>query len=419
MSLRTRLGAAWRGLSAKDSGGSGNPHYDALAAFVDVYGSRHAKSGQSVTTDSALRNATTFACQRVIGEGIGQSPCDIFRERPDGKGKDIAKDHALYPIFTLAPNTVQTPFEFFETLVFHASLAGNFIAFKNYAGRTLRELIPIEPGTWGVKQNDDLSLTYKIRNKAGQEREFAQNLIWHVRGPSWNGVAGMEMIKQAREAIGLSMAIEADQSSLYKNGLRSSGVYSVEGVLNENQYKDLRQFIKDYQQDDSGGPLILDRAAKYLQQTMSAVDAQTLESRKLQIEEICRLFRVMPIMIGHAGDQSPTFASAEQFFIAHVVHTLLPWCRRIEMSIGKNLISRDDWDNGVRAKFNLTALMRGSFADRQKAFGAMLGAGGSPPYAEINEVRDLDDMNPVDWGNGKPEPPAPPTAPKPADAPKV
>lgn len=404
MSLRSRLGAAWRGLAAKDAGGSGNPHYDALAAFVDVYGGRQAKSGQSVTTDSALRNATTFACLRVIAEGVAQSPCDIFRLRKPGPGKDTADDHPLYPMFNFAPNIVQDPFEFFETLVFHAGL-GNFVGFKNFAGSELREIIPIEPGTWTVKQNDDMSLTYKIRNKGGQEREFPQEAIWHVRGPSWNTVAGMEMIKQAREAIGLSMAIEADQSNLYKNGLRTSGTYSVEGTLTPDQYADLRKFIKDYQAANAGEPLILDRAAKYISETMKGVDAQTIEQRKLQIEEICRAFRVMPIMIGHAGDQSPTFASAEQFFIAHVVHTLLPWCRRIEASINMNLIGRQDWEAGIRPKFNLSALMRGSFKDRQDSLSKMLGAGGSPPYAEINEVRDLDDMNPVDWGNGKPEPP--------------
>lgn len=156
--------------------------------------------------------------------------------------------------------------------------------------------------------------------------------------------------------------------------------------------------------DQQGGPLILDRAAKFQSDQLKGVDAQTLESRKHQIEEICRVGRVMPIMIGHAGNTSPTFASAEQFFIAHVVHCLLPWCRRIEMSINKFLIGVEDYLKGYRAKFNLSALMRGSLADRQAAFQKMLGGPGAIGYAEINEVRELDDMNPVDWGNGRPEP---------------
>jgi phage portal protein BeeE len=99
-----------------------------------------------------------------------------------------------------------------------------------------------------------------------------------------------------------------------------------------------------------------------------------------------------------------------------VTHTLLPWCRRIEMSINRNLIGEEEWRSGVRAKFNLSALMRGTFKDRNESFKAMLGAGGSTPWAEVNEVRELDDMNPVDWGNGKPEPPKA-EAPEPKDDP--
>jgi hypothetical protein len=112
----------------------------------------------------------------------------------------------------------------------------------------------------------------------------------------------------------------------------------------------------------------------------------------------------MPIMIGHAGNTSPTFASAEQFFIAHRVHTLQPPSRRVETSIGKNLIGKDDTLKGVKAKFNLDSLQRGAFKDKIDAITKMLGSGGSTPMAEVNEVRELLDMNPVDWGKGKPEP---------------
>lgn len=401
MSFLSRIASAWREFKTGDL-------YGNLAAFVEVFGRRASKSGQAVNIDTALQTATTFACLRVLAEGVAQSPCDLFEDIADeqglGKGKRLAKDHPLYLLFTLSPNDNQTPFEFFETLVFHAALTGDFVAFKNIVGGKIRELIPIEPGRWSVKQRPDLSLVYMIRGINGHEQEFPADTIWHVRGPSWNGWRGMDMLKIAREAIGLSMAIESDQARLYANGLRTSGTYSVEGNLTEPQYAMLRKFIKEHQAKESGEPLILDRAAKYVSDTMKGVDAQTLESRKMQVEEICRLWRVMPLMIGHAGNTSPTFASAEQFFIAHVVHALLPWCRRIEMSINKFLIGKEDFLRGIKAKFNLNALMRGSFKDRQDAFAKMLGSGGSTPYAEVNEIRELDDMNPVDWGSGKPEP---------------
>jgi phage portal protein BeeE len=150
------------------------------------------------------------------------------------------------------------------------------------------ELIPIEPGRVTPRQNADLSITYSVRGLDGKSQDFPQEAIWHVRGPSWNTWVGMDFLRIAREALGLTMAIEADQAQLYKNGLRTSGTYSVEGELTEPQYDQLRKFIKDFQASDEGGPLILDRAAKFVNQTMTGVDAQTIESRKLQIEEICR-----------------------------------------------------------------------------------------------------------------------------------
>ena len=413
MSIWARLGAAWRQFKSGDE-----PVTNSLELFRELFGGRRSKSGQPVSVDTALQVATFFACIRVKAEDIAQCPCDLFRDRPDGKGKDIAKDHWLYPLLTIQPNEFQTTFEFFETLIFHLEVCFNFCAFKSTVRGKVDELIPIEPHLVKPRRLKDLSLVYDVHWN-GERRTISSDLIWHVRGPSWNGWEGMDFLKVAREALGLTMAIEADQAQLYKNGMRTSGTYSVEGTLDQDEYESLRKFIKDYQASEAGGPLILDRAAKYISETMKGVDAQTLEQRKLQIEEICRLVRVMPIMIGHAGNTSPTFASAEQFVIIHRVHSLQPPARRIETSINKNLIGVVDALKGVRAKFNLDSLQRGAFKDRIEAILKMLGMGGSSPLAEVNELRELLDMNPVDWGYGKPEPAQPPTAPiDPADDPK-
>lgn len=390
-------------LADRLSGKSDGPITSSLELFREIYGSRPARSGQRVNLDAALGTATFFACIRVKAEDIGQCPFDLFRERLDGRGKDVARDHPLYPLFTVAPNATQTTVEFFETMVFHLEVAFNFYAFKSMVRGRIDELIPIEPQLVKCERQKDLSLVYKI-SWDGQERTFPAETIWHIRGPSWNGWQGMDFLKLAREALGLSIAIESDQAHLYKNGLRTSGTYSFEGTLDEKGYEDLRSYIKAYQAAAAGEPLILDRAAKYISETMKSVDAQTLEQRKHQVEEICRLTRVMPIMIGHAGDTSPTYTSAEQFFIAHRVHSLQPTSRRIESSANKNLIGIEDALKGVRAKFNLDSLQRGAFKDKMDGIAKMLGSGGSSPLAEVNEVRELLDMNPVDWGVGRPEP---------------
>ena len=404
MSLRSRLGAAWRGLKS-----SGNPHYDALAAFVDVYGSTQSKSGQTITFSTALQVSTVFACVRVLADGVSQVPLKLLRERSAG-GSDPAKDHPLYYVMHRRPNAWQTSFRFRETMMLHLVLCSNFFAFKNRVANQIRELIPIEPGRVEVKQNSDLSLTYSVRDDAGRSKEFPQEAILHLRGPSWNSWMGMEAVKLAREAIGLAMAIESDQAKLYKNGLRTSGTYSVEGTLTETQYAGLRKFIKDYQAEEGGGPLILDRAAKYLAQTMSGVDAQTLESRRFQVEETCRPFRVMPIMVGHA-DKTATYASAEQMFLAHVVHTLMPWYERLQQDFDEQLLDPNEID--LHFKFVEHGLLRGSFDTQAQGFSAALGSGGSPAWMTPNEVRERLDLNPIEGGDELPKPPVAAPAPEP------
>lgn len=142
-------------------------------------------------------------------------------------------------------------------------------------------------------------------------------------------------------------------------------------------------------------PLVLDNNAKYASKIMSAVDAQHIESRKHQVEEICRSFRVMPIMVGHA-DKTATYASAEQMFIAHVMHTLMPWYVRLEHSVDANLLTEAEIEAGYYSKFTAQALMRGAQAERGEFYAKGLGSGGSKGWFTQNDVRELEDLNPID-----------------------
>jgi HK97 family phage portal protein len=389
MSFQSRLGAAWRGLMTKDA--SDGP-YGALAMFLEVYGSNKSKSGNTINATTALQVSTVLAICRVLADGVSQVPLKLFRDKSDGRGADPATDHPLYRALYRRPNPWQTSFRFRQSMMFHLVLCGNFFAFKNTVSGQIRELISLMPGNVEVKQNRDLSLTYKVRDESGQTRDFPQEAILHLRGPSWNSWMGMEAVKLAREAIGLSMAIESDQSNLYKNGLRTSGTYSVEGKLTPSQYTDLRKYIAEHQAKDDGGPLILDMAAKYLQQTMSGVDAQTLESRRFQVEDTCRPFRVMPIMVGHA-DKATTYASAEQMFLAHVVHGLNPWYEMLQQDFDVQLLSEEDQAAGLYTKFIVNALMRGTAEVRAKYYQAMLGSVNIKGWGSQNEVRALEEMN--------------------------
>jgi HK97 family phage portal protein len=205
----------------------------------------------------------------------------------------------------------------------------------------------------------------------------------------------MAAVDYAREAIGLSIATEEAHALLHKNGAQASGLYSVEGALSPQQYKDLSDWLKkQITADDKHSPLVLDRGAKWTQISMSGVDAQHLETRKHQVEEVCRAFRVMPIMIGQA-DKAATYASAEQMFLAHVVHTLCPWYERIEQSADVNLLSKRDREQGIYTKFLPNGLMRGAAKDRSDFYYKMWQMGAYSP----NDILRLEDENPYKGGD--------------------
>jgi len=223
---------------------------------------------------------------------------------------------------------------------------------------------------------------------------FPAEAIWHFRGPSWNTYEGLESVRLAREAIGLAMATEETHARFHANGAQTTGLYSVEGTVDEKEYKTLRKWIED---NISGAnkwkALILDRAAKFYPIAMTGVDGQHLETRKHQVEDICRFFRMMPIMIGQA-DKAATYASAEQMFLAHVVHTMCPWYARGEQSMDVNLLSEEDRKAGYYCKFNPNSLMRGAAKDRADYYWKRYQMRSLNP----NEIRALEDENPYEGG---------------------
>jgi len=347
-------------------------------------------SGVNVTVDRALGVTTVFDCLRVIAEGVAQVPLKIYKSDESGN-REVAIDSLWYSILFRKLNEWQTSFEFRENMIFQLGLTGNFYAFKNQVRGRPVSLLPYEPGTVTVEQLDNRQLVYKD----SYGKQIPTNQIWHVRGPTWHTHIGMEATKYAREAIGLSINIEETQNKLHANGVQTSGIFSVESQLDSNQYSQLRGWIeKNIAGPNKFRPFIVDRGAKFTPISMTGVDAQTIENRRFQIEEICRAFRVMPIMIGQA-DKASTYASAEQMFLAHVVHTLMPWYSKIEDSINANLLTQKEFDAGYYAKFNANGLMRGAAKDRASFYWQMYQMKALNP----NEIRALEEYNSYDGGD--------------------
>jgi HK97 family phage portal protein len=365
-----------------------------LELFREVYGGgRESTAGVTINTQSALETATALACGRVISEGCAQTPWHLMQER-DGR-KQVSDDPLDYVLYR-RPNPWQTSFEYRETVLLHAIFCGNAYSFINRVGiaREIRELIPIEPGRVTVKQLPNLSLQYRVTADTGEAKDFGQDAIWHLRGPSWNSWMGLDAVKMARNALGLAISLEQGQAEFQKNGAKVTGAVSVDGRLDKAQFEQMAAWLDRHQigGDRSHKPLIADRNAKFLPMTMTGVDQQLIETRRHQIEEICRHFRVMPIMVGHY-DKSSTYASAEQMFLAHVVHTLMPWYQRIEQSADVNLLNEEQRRLGLYTKINPNALMRGAAKDRAEYYAKGLGSGGGKGWLTQNDVRGFEDMD--------------------------
>ena len=365
-----------------------------LDLFRLLAGGMGTKSGASVSHQSALEVPAVLSCVRVISEGVAQVPFKVYRQVGDKIMP--AAEHPLYRVLHRKPNGWMTSFELRETMTIHCVMTGDAYAFINRVRGEVRELIPLPPGTVTVKQKDNYRLEYQITAPSGKTMTVPQEAVWHWRGPSWDAVSGLDVVKMAREAIGLAMSAEESQARMQKNDAAISGTYSVEGTLNAEQYKAMRAWL-DKEFDGAanlGKTKLLDRNAKFHPQSMTGIDAQLLETRKHQIEEICRAFRVMPIMAGYS-DKAATYASAEQMFLAHVVHTLSPWYERIEQSAECNLLNEKEVADGYFVKFNAAGLMRGSHKDRSEYFAKALGSGGSPAWMTVDEIRSLEELNPM------------------------
>lgn len=373
------------------------------------------KAGPVVNRESVFRVSAAFACMRAISQGLAQVPFVLMQDYQDGllTRKRDARDHPIYDLLKAKPNSWQTAYEFMETLGIHASL-GNAYIFKNPYRGQVGEMFLLNPACVRAKQEDDWSITYKVRGKDGSEVDVDAKLIWHVRGPSWDGFLGLDMLSIAKEALGLSMSLEDSHANLHANGVRPSGVYSVDGTLSPDQHTQLTAWLKKHAAaENTGGPLVLDRAAKWISLSMTGMDAQHIETRNLEIEEVCRFFGVLPSIIGYTGDKASTYASAEVMETAHKVRTLGPWYKRIQDSANVNLLTDAERRKGFYTKFKANALMAASAKDRGEYYAKALGSGGSPAWMTQDEVRALDDMDPMGGDAAR----LPPTPNKPASPP--
>lgn len=357
---------------------------------------RQSIAGESVNWQTALRVSTWLRCGLVIADDVATVPCKVMRKDPATGRRTEAVDHPLNDLLTLAPNSWMDSLQLRETMAIHTFFTGAGRCFVNRVRGRVYELIPLRPECVTAEQRPDYSLKYIATSVNGESIEIPQSAIWEVRGPSWNGWSGMDVVGMAREALGLAMATERAHAARFANGIQTTGLYSVDGTLDDTQYTRMYNWLIQNQigAQNSGKPFLLDRKATYTQMGMNGVDAQHLETRRFQIEEICRNAGVLPIMVGHS-DKAATYASAEQMFLHHNVRTARPWHRRFERSMMRQLLTKEEVKAGYYIKFFETELLRGAAKDRGEYYWKLFQMGALSP----NGLLELEDMDGYEGGD--------------------
>lgn len=349
-----------------------------------MFGSPNSKSGVAVNIDSALRVTTVLACVRVLAEGVAQLPLQLGRIDPETDAFGLAKDQRLYNLLYRRPNDWMTSFELRETLMIHAALTGNGLAVKNVLGGEVVELLPVPWNCVQPQRLPNYGLVFHVNDPFGLVGTFRQKDVLHIRGPSWDTLLGMQAVQEAREAIGLAISTEEAHARLHANGARPGGLFTVDGSLSKDARDRIKEAMSNYTGSGMYKSLVLDKGAAWTSMSMTGVDAQHLETRRFQIEEICRVFRVFPHMVGYS-DKTATFASAESFFQGHVLHTLMPWLERWEQSLERDVLPRGE-DLAVR--FDVRQLIRGDTAARASFYATGISAG----WLTRNDARRMESL---------------------------
>jgi len=365
--------------------------YDQVANLIDGT-SGGTVAGVTVTDKTALQVSTVLACVKVIADGCATPNLNVFREKSDGT-REKAVNIPEHRLLSRRPNEWQTSFEWRRQMTIHAALTGTGLSIKVRGdNRRVRELIPVQPGQWSMHRNSRYEMVYRCWDQFGIIGEFSPDDVFIINGVQWDWCSSLNAVTLARSAVGLAMATERSQSSMHANGLRPSGTYSVSGNLTPEQHERISAWIaRKSGPDNAGKPLVLDREAKWLSTGQTSIDAQHVETRRLQIEEVCRVYGVFPIMVGHS-DKTSTFASSEAFFAAHLIHTLAPWHRTWTQRMDEMLL---DGAGPLFAEFDTRYMRAGSIKDRAVYARTMVEMGLMSP----NEYRDEEGRDPRPGGD--------------------
>ena len=350
-------------------------------------------SGKAVTERSAMQMTAVYSCVRILAEAVAGLPLHLYRYKEDG-GKEKALDHPLYLLLHDEPNPEMSSFVFRETLMTHLLLWGNAYAqiIRNGKGEVIA-LYPLMPNRMVVDRDIHGQLYYQYTRsteEAPTMKGVTVNLppsdVLHIPGLGFDGLVGYSPIAMAKNAIGMAIACEEYGAKFFANGAAPGGVLEHPGTIKDPQR------VRESWQSTFGGSgnsnkiAVLEEGMKYTPIGISPEQAQFLETRKFQINEIARIFRVPPHMVGDLEKSS--FSNIEQQSLEFVKYTLEPWLVRWEQSIQRTLLSPEE-KKSYFAKFNVEGLLRGDYASRMTGYATARQNG----WMSANDIRELENMD--------------------------
>ena len=355
-------------------------------------------SGVSVTADSALRLSAVSACVRLISESIASLPLVVYRRREGGTRQRVT-DVPQYRLLHDEPNRLMTSFVFRETLAAHVLLHGNAYAIvvRNGAGDPV-DLLPVLSPNVLVLKTAAGELAYDIQLD-GQVFRLIQWDVLHIPGLAYDGIKGMSPIRYAAESIGLGLSAERYGGSFFGNGSTPSGYISLPGKLSPEQARTMQAAWQSVYGFNGGGggnkTAVLFDNGKFEKISIAPNEAQFIETRKFQVAEIARWYRVPPHMIGDL--ERATFSNIEHQALEFVTHTLRPWLVRFEQEFNRKLFpsSTAGTVNELYCEFNVDGLLRGDINAR----GNYYTKGRQWGWLSANDIRRLENMEPIDGGD--------------------
>lgn len=352
-------------------------------------------SGKNVNEFTAMQTTAVYACVRILSETLAALPLQLYRYTPGGKER--VYDHPLYHLLHDEPNPEMTSFIFRETLMSHLLIWGNAYAqiIRDRLGR-VQGLYPLRPDKMTVCR-DESGQIYYLYTKTTDENPaikpygqvpLRKDEVLHIPGLGFDGLVGYSPIAMARNAVGMTMACEEYGASFFANGASPSGVLEHPGVL-KDPAKVRDSWNAVYQGSANAHKVaVLEEGMKYQQIGIPPEEAQFLETRKFQLNEIARLYRIPPHMIGDLEKSS--FNNIEQQSMEFVKYTLDPWVIRWEQAMQKALFLPEE-KKQYFLKFNVNGLMRGDYESRMTGYSI----GRQNGWLSANDIREMEDMNPV------------------------